>query len=86
MKKIIEVTWNWSPACMESNGDRIDYYSDTCETAHISNEKVLKIEEHIAMGEGDKFFYDIFFVDGTVHRIFNPNTVYYTVASEGNPL
>ncbi len=77
MKTITQITWNWSPALMESNGDRMDCYSDTCEIAKITDEKVQKIEEQWAAGEGDKCFYDIFFTDGSIKRIFNPNTVDY---------
>ena len=35
------------------------------------------INEHPAKGEGDKWYYDITFSDGTVMRTFNPCTVFY---------
>ena len=76
--KILEITWNWSPACMESNGVRIDCYSDTCESAKITDVNVIEIVEYSPVIEGDKFFYDIFYLDKTIKRIFNPNTIIYT--------
>lgn len=78
MKKIIRVTWNWSPALMEGSGDtRIDVYTDTYEEANVGNENVLEINEHKPTGEGDKLFYDIHYENGDVVRVFNPNTVVF---------
>ena len=37
----------------------------------------ISIEEHIARGEGDKWFYDIVYEDGSMKRIFNMNQVFY---------
>ena len=38
---------------------------------------VIKIKEHRAEGEGDKWYYDVFLSDGTMERIFNPNVVVF---------
>ena len=62
---------------MESNGDRIDCYSDICESASINDPDVIKIEEHEPAGDGDKLFYSIFYGGNIVLRVFNPNTVSY---------
>lgn len=81
MKRIIEITWNWSPACMESNGERIDCYSDTELSAKESDEDVINIEE-VSTGIHNKFFYDINYTDGITKRIFNPNTVSFVVSDK----
>jgi hypothetical protein len=36
---------------------------------------VLKIR---AAGEGDKWYYDVIYTNGTEMRVFNPNTVFRT--------
>jgi hypothetical protein len=41
------------------------------------NLKCDKIEQHAAAGEGDKWYYDIHYSDGTKERIFNPNQVFF---------
>lgn len=41
--------------------------------AEIGEKGVVKIVEHQAMGEGDKWYYDIIHEDGSILRIFNPN-------------
>lgn len=38
----------------------------------------IEIIEHTAGGEGDKWFYDVKFDDGSVERIFNPNQVFFS--------
>ena len=43
----------------------------------IGERSVIKIEEHRPDGEGDKWFYDIYFENGAVERIFNINSVIY---------
>ena len=61
---------------MESNGDKRDRDSDTGESAKIIDEKVLKIDEVYA---DLMVFYDVYFTDGNVRSIFNPNTVDYII-------
>lgn len=39
--------------------------------------KVDKIVEHSAAGEGDKWYYDIHYSDGSKERVFNPNSVFF---------
>jgi len=44
----------------------------------IDEKDVIRIEEHTAKGEGDKWFYDVIFSDKESKvRIFNPCKVYY---------
>ena len=41
------------------------------------NIKCDSIAEHHAQGEGDKWYYDIHYSDGSFDRIFNPNAVFF---------
>ena len=38
---------------------------------------VTEIKEHSAQGEGDKWFYDVYFDSGRMERIFNVIQVFY---------
>ncbi len=60
--------------------NRIGYKDEYGNSQEIAiNEKVVKeIIEHPAAGEGDKWFYDIFYFDGTIKRVFNPIVVDYS--------
>ena len=80
-KECTEVHYNYVQACMESNGDRIDCYSDYWQTAKVGENGVVKIHEHSAAGEGDKWYYDIVKDDKTVERIFNPHRAFYRLLS-----
>lgn len=40
---------------------------------------VIRIVEHAAAGEGDKWFYDVLFENDRVQRIFNPHEVFYSI-------
>jgi len=39
--------------------------------------KCIKITEHPAQGEGDRWFYDVYYDSGKLLRIFNPSIVLY---------
>jgi len=47
----------------------------------IGKSNVKEIREHPAEGEGDKWFYDVYFEDGSVTRIFNVYQVIYESAA-----
>lgn len=66
----INYNWGFTP----ENGEEF-----TNKTVGImyGNLKCDAIKEHKAKGEGDKWYYDIHYSDGSVERIFNPNQVYY---------
>jgi hypothetical protein len=71
MIKSINYNWFFSPKDGEEFTNRtvgLIYGKAKCD----------KITQHCAVGEGDKWFYDIFYSDGTVERIFNPNEVFFT--------
>lgn len=51
--------------------------SENCKAVSVGINDVIKIEEHRAAGEGDKWYYDIHYSDGTIKRTFNPSNVYY---------
>lgn len=67
--KVISITYNWRVV------------SDGCQTIdcadeyHVGQRGVIEIEEHPAMGSGDRWFYIIKFEDGHEEKIFNPNVV-----------
>lgn len=72
-KKIIKaINYNWfsSPA----NGEE---FTNRTVGATYGNLKCVEIVEHPAYGEGDKWYYDIHYSDGTKSRVFNPNQVFY---------
>jgi hypothetical protein len=48
----------------------------------IGKNGVIKIKEHRAAGEGDKWFYDVYFEDKHKERIFNINQVIYEEGGE----
>lgn len=66
---ITSVTFNWFSG---NNGDEF--------TRRIVGNKyglvtVVKITEHLPMGDGDRLYYDIHYSDGGFNRVFNPNEV-----------
>ena len=88
--KIKAINYNWRPVVreypdgyggknIESSCD-FDNYTVGC-TYSTGQDKprkeCIRIEEHIPQGEGDRWFYDVFFDNGTMIREFNPNEVYY---------
>jgi hypothetical protein len=77
--KIKELKFNYVAPMMETlnGGERIDCYSEEYETAEIGKDGVKDIIEHRAMGEGDKWYYDIVKDEETI-RTFAPYQVKYT--------
>ena len=69
--KIKEITWNWQHGLMESNGDRIDVYSDTCEKATVGINGVRKIHE---VCTDFCCYYEVVY-DSKILQVFKPNTV-----------
>ena len=72
--KVIEVIYNWHQA--GSVQDRAGA-GDDYERATVGENGILSIEEHMAMGDGDKWNYLIKFEDRHSLRVFNPNLVEY---------
>lgn len=54
-----------------------DQWGEDYEIAIIGQRGITEITEHQAMGEGDKWFYDIHYENGEIHRVFNPNSVVF---------
>ena len=76
-KVITEISYNW----FQSNDGHEageDYTRCVVGRQQADGKTPTDIKEHCAQGEGDKWFYDIFFDNGTVTRVFNPNTVTFT--------
>lgn len=49
----------------------------------VGYQGVIRIEEHLARGEGDRVWYDIFFENGEMQRTFNPSRVFYVELKDG---
>jgi hypothetical protein len=68
--EIESIVYNWY-ATTENGEER-----GTITVGKTYNELICKkIVEHLPMGEGDKLRYDVYFSDGSIDRIFNPNYV-----------
>lgn len=68
------INYNWFAS--RENGE--EFTNRTIGTTYGGNLVCLNIIEHPARGEGDKWYYDIVYSDGSTERIFNPNNVYFT--------
>lgn len=64
-------------------------YPDTEQEGYAIRETVgmfdvTEITGHSAQGEGDKWYYDIYYSNGDCKRIFNPEQVFYEKDKEEN--
>lgn len=80
MNKITELRYDYKQAC--SDGKEI--FGEEYETARVGEKDCIEIIEHGAAGEGDRWYYDITFKDGSVIRTFNPNRVLYAPQIQDN--
>ena len=68
---ITEIIHNWYAT--SENGE--EYTRVIVGKTYPENGELLSISEHSALGEGDKWYYDLEFSSGKIIRVFNPNTV-----------
>lgn len=85
---IQQINFNWRPEITKGTdgyGHDIIYSSCAFDEYHVNgsyykdehNRKIcVEIYEHKAAGEGDKWYYDVKFDDGSINRIFNPNEIF----------
>ena len=73
-REITGLNFNWYTT--PENGE--EFTSVTVGNVYQNGVAVTEIIEHNAAGEGDKWFYDINYSDGTTTRVFNPNAVFYS--------
>ena len=73
-RKIRAVTYNWRH---NNTGHELFDYAKVGEGTYPSTPVITEIKEHQSQGEGDKWYFDIIYADGTVKRTFNPNEVFY---------
>lgn len=75
MKKITRIDFNYH----QTGSSDPNMGMDQCFETHRvgSSAGIKQITEHPAAGEGDKWYYDVYFNDGRMERIFNPNRVYF---------
>ena len=52
-----------------------DHASGNPKAYYVGERGVVSIIEKPAYGDGDKWFYDVVFEDGTTERIFYPTTI-----------
>ena len=45
----------------------------------VGCEGVTKIMEHTPAGEGDRYYCDCYFIDGTTIRLFDMQHIYYSI-------
>ena len=55
---------------------------EVCRDAQVGRNGVTRIIEHEPRGDGDMWFYDIHYTNGSVRRIFNINEVTYFPRNE----
>lgn len=74
--KVTNIRWNYCPN-KTIHGQYGDFIDESWESASIDDRHVKHIEEHRPMGDGDKWFYDVYYDNGTMMRIFNVYIAYY---------
>lgn len=74
--KIVQLIANWYP-WTDNSASGEDY-----ETYEVGKKGVVRITEHRAGGEGDKWFYDVEFENQGFKRIFNPNSASFEKSEE----
>jgi len=67
--KIKQINYNWFFSVAEN--------STGFDSAIVGYDNIVMIKEHKAAGEGDKWYYDILRIDGSIERVFNPNQVFF---------
>lgn len=76
---ITKLTYNWHQVGNTADGLGDDYYvAEVGKECYVNKLEVKEINEHRAAGEGDKWYYDVVYANGTEMRIFNPSTVLKT--------
>ena len=70
--KINAINYNWYST--PENGEE---FQNATVGILYGNKKCDGITEHPCAGEGDKWYYDIYYSDGTMDRIFNVNKVFF---------
>ncbi len=71
--KITAIVFNWFAVNPESGEEFVSYKVGV----DYRGRKVVEIIQHEAMGNGDKWFYDIIWDDGKNERVFNPNQIFF---------
>jgi len=70
---ISELHYDYSPPmCTSTQG-----IGEQWKELKVGKAGVLEIQEHMPQGEGDRFYYDVLFDDGSMFRTFNPNKVFF---------
>ena len=70
--KINQIIFNWF---YSTQGEEYQVFEIGVKNIYYGTP--VEIIEHRSAGEGDKWYYDIYFDNGNIHRTFNPNEVRY---------
>lgn len=70
---ISELIYDYTPPMCTSKEE----FAEEFKLAQVGINGVEDIQEHAAAGEGDRWFYDVYYDDGSVLRTFNPYSVVY---------
>lgn len=73
-KYICQLNYNWYAT--PENGEE---FQCACVGSSDGIRVIEAIHEHSAAGEGDRWFYEICFSDGSSETVFNPNKVFWKV-------
>lgn len=76
MRKIIQIKLNWTAQ---------EGYLDGCFSSEsIGTRGVTEITEHRPAGEGDRFFYDVYYSNGNMQRVYNFSNVFFEKENEND--
>jgi hypothetical protein len=53
-------------------------YPERYEERIVGYKGITEIKEHASQGEGDKWYWDVHYIDNQVERIFNPYQIFYS--------
>jgi hypothetical protein len=66
------IHFNYYPGGMQED------FPERWEERIVGQKGVTEIKEHAAVGDGDKWFWDVHYENNQVERIFYPHQVFYT--------
>lgn len=69
--KVTSIRFNYYPGSLDGQ------FPENFQERIAGQNEIKEILEHAACGEGDKWFYDIVYNDGSIERIFNPHQAFY---------
>lgn len=65
------IRFNYYPGSLDG------HYPERYEEHIVGQKGVVEIREHAAQGDGDRWYWDVYYDCNSVERIFNPHQVFY---------